>query len=226
MGAIYLVRHGQAPAYAYGIGAAPEHDEGLTDLGRQQARATGELLAAQVGTFDAAVSGGLARQRATMRGVLSAFGAPPEPAVDPGWDEYEVPFELISADPHAFADGAAYQRRLDAALQRWIAPAVGDPVIRAETFAQYSERTRAAGQRAAALAGKGRNVLVVSSAGTITALIAQLWDVPQSSWPKLARTVVNASVSKLLVGRSGITVVSLNEHAHLAARPEPISTFR
>ena len=96
----------------------------------------------------------------------------------------------------------------------------------AETYPEYVQRTTDAADRVRELAGTGQTVLVVSSAGTITALIARLWGVPPQRWPGLARTMVNASVSKVIVGRRGMTVTSVNEYAHLALTGDDIATFR
>ena len=95
-----------------------------------------------------------------------------------------------------------------------------------ETYPEFRSRVTGAGERAAELAGSGQTVLVVSSAGTITQVIAELWGVPPHRWPAMARTMVNASVTKLLVGRSGTSVMSLNEHAHLVDREGGVATFR
>ena len=216
MGTIYLVRHGQAPAHAYGVGTAEVDAAGLTDLGEAQARRTGELLSGYA-RFDAAISGDLPRQRATLSGVLAAFAPEqrPEHVVDADWDEYDLPPGLTATDPTLYADRAAYQRILDEGLGRWIGGLDADES--AESFAAFAARTRAAADRAADLAGSGRSVLVVSSAGTITQLVAQLWGVPAENWPTLSRTFVNASVTKIIAGRRGLTVVSVNEHEHLAA---------
>lgn len=227
MGVIYLVRHGQAPMHAYSTDPVPADAPGLTDLGVEQARRTGLELARQVPAFTAAVSGGLARQVATCAGVLAAFGevhdgALPEHVVDPGWDEYLIPALPGGPTPDMYRSPAAYQQVLDAALLRWTAGAADSD----ETYAEYQERTSAAVDRAVELAGSGQTVLAVSSAGTITALIARLWGVPAQSWPTLARAMVNASYTKLLVGRRGITVVSMNEHAHLSAADVGLATFR
>lgn len=261
MGVIYLVRHGQADPVAYGIadasgrdvtdgatgadgvaGAADGEPGGLTAVGAVQAQLTGRLLAGLTDRIDAAVSGDLARQRQTLAGILDAFGDVPTPAptVDPAWNEYELPALVGDATAAEFADGRAYQQRLDAALAEWITQgenkvgagavtngsAPNGIVAAGETYSAFRSRVRDAAERAAALAGSGRTVLVVSSAGTITQLIAELWDVPAQRWPVMARTMVNASMSKLIVGRSGISVVSFNEHAHLADRDGGVATFR
>ncbi|MFM9377170.1 histidine phosphatase family protein [Gordonia sp. VNK21] len=225
MGGIYLVRHGQAPATAYGVGDAAAAGPGLTELGTAQARRTGAELAGLVPGFTAAISGDLPRQRATLAGVLEAFQTPPEPVVDPDWNEYEIPQSIdASAEEltRMYRDGAAYQRVLDAALARW----VGGEDSGGESYAAFGGRVAAAAERAVALAGSGQNVLVVSSAGVIMQLVARLWQVPDAQWPTLARSMFNASFSRLLVGRSGVTVVSVNEHAHLAAGDAGLASFR
>lgn len=227
MGVLYLVRHGQAPMHAYSSDPVAPDAPGLTDLGVAQARRTGLELARQVPAFTAAVSGDLPRQRATLDGVLAAFGEVhpgglPAPAVDPGWDEYVIPALPGGPSPDLYDTPAGYQQVLDAALLRWTAGAADS----AESYAEYVARTAAAADRAAELAGSGKTVLVVSSAGTITALVARLWGVPAESWPALARAMVNASITKLIVGRRGITVVSTNEHGHLSATDVGLATFR
>lgn len=213
--------------HAYSSEPVAPDAPGLTDLGFAQARHTGLELARQVPAFTAAVSGDLPRQRATLDGVLAAFGEVhpaglPAPAVDPGWDEYVIPALPGGPSPDLYDTPAGYQQVLDAALARWTAGAA-DSV---ESYAEYVARTGAAADRAVELAGAGQTVLVVSSAGTITALVARLWGVPAQSWPALARAMVNASITKLIVGRRGITVVSTNEHGHLAATDVGLATFR
>ncbi|MGO3327184.1 histidine phosphatase family protein [Gordonia sp. (in: high G+C Gram-positive bacteria)] len=223
MGAVYLVRHGQAPAHAYGVGTAAAGAPGLTDLGFAQARRTGGVLAALVPGFDAAISGDLPRQTATLHGVLEAFDAPPEKIVDPAWNEYALPPSVTSVDSSLYDDRARYQQALDVALAGWIE---GDTADGGESYTDFARRTREAADRAASLAGSGKNVVAVSSAGTISQLLAQLWSVPGTQWPTLHRTFVNASITKLIVGRRGLQVVSFNEHAHLAGQGDGLMTYR
>lgn len=211
MGVLYIVRHGQAPAHAYGPDAESIGGPGLTDLGFAQARAAGQALATRVPSFDAAFCGDLPRQRATLAGVLEAFDDAPTAVVDPDWNEYTTP-ALPEADDIYSGGGKPFQDAITRALGEWIDGADTGP----ETFATYAARTRAAAERAAAAAGSGQNVLVVSSAGSITQLIAQLWGVPDQAWPSMSRTFVNTSITKVLAGRSGMTLVSFNEHAHVA----------
>ncbi|MFW0783047.1 histidine phosphatase family protein [Gordonia sp. CPCC 206044] len=228
MGVIYLVRHGQADPNAYGISdasePAPNGPGGLTDTGTIQARLTGTLLASLTDRVSAAISGDLPRQTQTLARVLGQFTDAPEPIVDPGWNEYELPALVGSATTEEYRDGRAYQRRLDEGLLEWVEG--GGEHGAGETFVGFAHRVSDAAARAQALAGSGQTVVAVSSAGTITRWIADLLGVPPERWPAMSRTMVNASVSKLIVGRRGVSVVSFNEHAHLADRDGGISTYR
>ena len=237
MGVIYLVRHGQANALAYGIDDASTDVSngpgGLTRVGDMQAKLTGAALAGQVETITTAISGDLPRQQQTLAGVLAAFDNPPTPRVDADWNEYELPALVGSASAELFRDSRSYQRQLDAGLAHWISAGEAGTSTSAdetdgpdETYPHFSGRIRDAAARAAELAGSGQTVLVVSSAGSITQWIAQLWDIPAQRWPAMARTMVNASITKLIVGRSGVSLVSFNEHGHLADRDGGVSTFR
>ncbi len=228
MGVIYLVRHGQADPNAYGIfdstEPAPNGPGGLTDAGMMQARLSGMLLARLTDRVTAAVSGDLPRQTQTLAAVLGEIDGAPEPRVDPGWNEYELPALVGTATTDEYRDGRSYQRRLDEGLMEWISG--GGEHGAGETYHHFGRRVSDAADRVRALAGSGQTVVVVSSAGSITQWIGQLWGLPAERWPVLSRTMVNASVSKLIVGRSGVTVVSFNEHAHLSDRDGGLATYR
>ncbi|ROZ99134.1 histidine phosphatase family protein [Gordonia sp. OPL2] len=230
MGVIYLVRHGQADPNAYGISGtddpAPNGPGGLTDTGVMQARLTGVLLSGLTDTVTAAVSGDLPRQTQTLQGVLSAFDSAPAPEVDPDWNEYALPALVGTATAEEYGDGRGYQQRLDAGLAEWIADTREHHEAGGETYKVFSTRVLAAADRATALAGSGQTVVVVASAGSITQWLGHVWGIPPERWPALSRTMVNASVSKLIVGRSGVSVVSFNEHAHLADRDGGVATYR
>ncbi|MGW0035317.1 histidine phosphatase family protein [Gordonia sp. NPDC003376] len=231
MGVIYLVRHGQADPKAYGIVDAASQSAsgeigGLTPTGVLQATLTGQLLAGRTGEITSAFCGDLPRQRDTLAGVLSAFDTAPTPAIDPRWNEYALPALVGEASAAEYADGRSYQQRLDAALGQWIDLDGATPTAGGESYAGFRDRVGAAAQTATEQAGSGQTVLVVSSAGVISQWIADLWDVPGRQWPAVSRAMVNASVTKLIVGRRGVSVVSFNEHAHLDDREGGVATFR
>ena len=66
MGAIHLVRHGQA---SFGSG---DYDR-LSETGHLQARLAGEDMAARGLRPDVIIHGGLRRQRETAEGILAAL---------------------------------------------------------------------------------------------------------------------------------------------------------
>jgi len=227
MGSLYLVRHGQAHASAYG--AADHIDDGpisggLTATGQMQAQVTGTVLSGLIPRFTTAVSGGLARQQQTLAGVLDAFAERPDASIDEGWDEYDLAGLMGAPTTAQLADGRSFQQSLDAVLGAWVRGEVAESA--AESFDAYARRVARAGQRAVESAGSGRNVLVVSSAGSITLWLAQQLGVPAQHWPQLAASMMNASITRVIVGRQGVTVLSVNEHLHLSDRDGGITTFR
>lgn len=241
MGAIHLVRHGQA---SFGTG---DYDR-LSETGHLQARLAGEDMAARGLRPDVIIHGGLRRQRETAEGLLdglisgwaasgSASGSASDPAfagcsieVDDRWAEYDADAVLeaarvagLSAD-HGTLDSAgssdeakqAFQRQLDAALGHWAG---------LEAFSDYLTSTDAGLADAAARSGSGRTTVVVSSAGTISLAVAGLLADPEGViglWTRLQRVTVNTGTARVVVGRGGMTCIAVNEHQHLerAAGPD------
>lgn len=74
-------------------------------------------------------------------------------------------------------------------------------------------------------AGMGpRGTAVVStSAGVISAIAGGLLGGGVETWIRLNRVCVNTAVTKIVMGRHGLSLVSFSEHGHLA--PEGV-TYR
>jgi broad specificity phosphatase PhoE len=228
MGVIYLVRHGQAGHDENGYGS-------LTDLGREQARNVGRHLARRTGSLSFAASGNLARQLETVQEIVGQFepGAAPEPIVNAGWNEYDLThltsreMPPVGTSTEAATAQRDFQRDLDKALLDW---AADDHSTGAGSYTAYRESIRQAITEIAAHAGPGQVALAASSAGTIGAVIAELWGVDSQTWPMISRTMVNASITKLIVGSTGINVMSVNDHAHAdvadAKGGRPLLTMR
>lgn len=216
MGVLLLVRHGQA---SFG---ADDYDV-LSPLGAEQARALAARLAPAAGAVRRVVSGGLQRQRSTATELLRAWDREPgELVVDPRWDEYDAldvltGLEVPSGSP---SDGRAFQALLDTGLARWTS-GEHDAEYR-EPWPAFSARVRAA--LADASAGPGTTV-AVASAGSVAVACAAVLDAPPPVWQALARTAVNAAVTKVVTGRSGTSLVSVNDHAHLEHDPRLV-TYR
>ncbi|MBO9531520.1 MAG: histidine phosphatase family protein [Solirubrobacteraceae bacterium] len=99
-----------------------------------------------------------------------------------------------------------------------------DPsAIVVESFLDYSRRIHAALDDVSTQSGMS---LVVSSAGSIAAAAAPLLGIPPTGWPALQRVMVNTSVTKVVRGQRGITLVSFNEHGHLEGVPGLKITYR
>lgn len=210
MGVLLLVRHGQAS-----LGAA-DYDR-LSDLGRRQARVTGARLAGTGLAVDRVVAGALSRQRDTAEAVLAALGRPPsELDTDDRLDEYDHVAVMARHDAgisfaNATADGErgrALQSALEEAIGRWISGGTGY----GETHDAFIERVQGA---IADLVAKPGGTVAVTSGGVIAAYCALSLGLPVERWPGLARLVVNASITKIISGRTGTSLVTFNDHAHL-----------
>ena len=220
MGVLLLVRHGQAS-----LGTA-DYDK-LSDVGRRQAEITGARLARADITIDRVVSGGLTRQQDTAQAVLAALGRPESQLqTDERLDEYDhvrvmaqhtdaITFETASAEGDA---GRALQSTLEEAIGRWISGGDGY----GETHDTFIERVQGS---IGDLVGKPGGTVAVTSGGVISAYCALSLGLPVERWPSLARLVVNASITKIISGRTGTSLVTFNDHAHLESERNLI-TYR
>ncbi len=66
--------------------------------------------------------------------------------------------------------------------------------------------------------------VVVTSGGPVSWVAASLLGAGTPVWGRLNPVVVNASVTKVVVGRRGATLVSFNDHSHLEA--EALLSYR
>ena len=205
---MYLVRHGQA---SFG---GDDYDR-LSDLGRQQAEAAGRWLRSRGLRRPVAVHGSLRRQRDTAAIALDTAGHPVEPRTDPRWDEYDH-IDLVRRYAAAHGDeeprtSREFQVLLDAALLAWVEH--GDE-------GGWPAFAAAVGRGLRDLVGgleQGQDAVVVSSAGVIATVCADLLGTGAAGLVALNRVAVNGAVTKLAAGRSGIALLTFNEHSHLDA---------
>lgn len=225
MGVVLLVRHGQA---SFG---AKDYDV-LSDQGRRQARRTGEVLAARGVRPARVITGTLRRQRETAEGLLAGLGVQAQVSEDPRWNEYDQ-FALLALAPapvEAWPDDPAarnlvFQGALDHALAAWVAAGTATPATDAGGESHGAFHARATAALDALRAAEGTTV-VVSSGGVIAAVAAELLGLPAERWPALNRTMVNGAMTKVVCGRRGATLVSLNEHGHLEGVDGVAVTYR
>jgi broad specificity phosphatase PhoE len=210
MGVLLLIRHGQAS-----LGVA-DYDR-LSEIGQQQARQSGSRLAQADLSIDRVVCGAMHRQRDTALAILAEVGrAESELVTDNRLDEYDHAGVLAEhgSSPISFETATTAQSRrqlqsaLDQAIVRWMAADTGT----AETHGEFVTRVLAA---MSDLAGSPGGTLAVTSGGVIAAMTAQVLGLPVDGWPALARTMVNASITKIISGKAGTHLISFNDHAHL-----------
>lgn len=226
MGVILLVRHGQA---SFG---ADDYDV-LSAQGHAQARHTGAVLAARGVEPARVICGSLRRQRETAEGLLAGLGRAGEPvAEDPRWNEYDqvALLALASGSVEDWPDdpaerNRAFQAALDRALAAWVAAGAAPPPAGAGGESHAAFHARTTGALGDLVAAPGTSI-VVSSGGVIAAVAAHLMGVAPEHWPAINRTMVNASITKVITGRRGATLVSLNEHGHLEGVDGVAVTYR
>ncbi|GAA3548954.1 histidine phosphatase family protein [Amycolatopsis ultiminotia] len=218
MGAIYLVRHGQAS-----FGAA-DYDA-LSPLGFEQAAAVGAELRRRGVEFSQVRSGTLARQRDTAATALKELRSAVPVVEDARWNEYDhVDISAHHAGGAPQEDSRAYQSLLDAALAAWVES--GDAGPCAETWPAFRSRCTAALADLVASLGKGEHALVFTSGGVLGAVAGALTGVPEAGLLKFNRVTVNTGITKLTSGRGGVNLVSFNEHAHLEGEAARLLTYR
>jgi broad specificity phosphatase PhoE len=219
MAAIYLLRHGQAS-----FGGA-DYDV-LSDVGGAQSVVLGAELRRRRVDVHAVWSGTLRRQLATATACLAEAGVDLPVRQDKRFDEYDhlglVPSGQPAVEP---TDPArAFQRALDDALGAWIGQ--GHPVGTSGTWTAFSTGAREALDEVFADLGKGEAALVFTSAGVISAICALLLDLPAAGYLAVNRTMANAGITKLVSGRSGVSLVSVNEHGHFEGDHRHLLTYR
>ena len=209
MGVLVLVRHGQA---SVGTG----NYDALSELGHNQARIAGERLRAADLDVGRIVCGALVRQRETAAPIVAALGLPSSRLeIDDRLDEYDHAGVFDAASSEVRFETArgtesprVLQSALDTAIRRWM---TGDGEY-VESHDAFVDRVRAV---LGDLTTEAGTTIAISSGGVIAAMCTQVLGLPVERWPDLARIVVNGSVTKLITGRTGTTLLTFNDHAHL-----------
>lgn len=219
MTAVYLLRHGQA---SFG---GPDYDL-LSATGKQQAVVLGEELRRRELTVHAVWSGTLRRQMETASACLAEAGIELPVREDARWNEYDHLGLVPSGQPVAVLEDATreFQRQLDQAIEAWISG--GHAAGSTGTWAEFTGGIRDALGEVLADLPRGTAALVFTSAGVISAICATLLSAPAAGYLALNRTMANASITKLVRGRSGVSLVSVNEHGHFDGPRRDLLTYR
>lgn len=225
MPTILLIRHGHA---SYGTG---DYDR-LSPRGCEQARTTADELTRRGLTVVRVLSGSLRRQQDTAAPAAAALALPV--SVDPRFNEYDMDQILAAhgatgvrtsvAPGGEQVSSAEFQRLLERGMISWIKAGDGSPC--AESWPRFDARVTAALSDLASSLRSGSTGVVFTSAGVIAALCRGILRLPAEAVIPLNRVSVNAGITKLACGRSGISFVSFNEHAHLEYDGSELVTLR
>ena len=214
MGAIHLIRHGQA---SWG---AEDYDE-LCERGVRQAALLGMAWEASDWGPTAAISGSMRRHAQTAIATIDASGRGDGYDVDAGWNEYDhswLTARLAEARPSLTPQ--EFQPLLDASLASWMD---GTQTEASTPYGEWNRGVLAALERTLAAAGPGQDVVVFTSGGPIATVVSHLLTGDDSLFIRLNAVIVNASVTTVINGSTGPRVLSFNEHTHL---PRDLVTFR
>ena len=236
MGSIYLIRHGQA---SFG---ADNYDV-LSPLGERQAQVVGQHLVDLGLSFDRCIAGDLLRQQDTARHAMNQFSAAglsaPTLEKDAAFNEFDA-FAVLSAlvpgllpdEPEALttlsnvaANPLEFQRIFELIIERWLSGTWDPPGL--ETWLGFVERVQGGLNSLLDLAKGQQNIVVFTSAGTITALVHILTRIPATDAFKLGWQIVNTSLSQLKFHGREVTLASFNSHVHLQLLKTPsLITYR
>jgi broad specificity phosphatase PhoE len=222
---LLLIRHAQA---SFG---SDDYDV-LSPAGVEQAEILAAALARREMNVTELASGPARRQLDTAAPVAAALGL--AVTTDERLNEYMT--EAIIAT-HGFAEASLtaagagaeqitsrrFQQVIDDALAAWVA--AGDATTAAQTWPDFLGSRKAALADLVTALGSGEVGLAFTSGGVIAALVADLLGHP-ALFPQLNRVLVNTGITKLAVGRSGTSLVSFNEHAHLDDGGGRLLTYR
>lgn len=225
MPSILLIRHAQAS-----FGSA-DYDV-LSDHGHAQVRALVDGLRARGVRAARVVSGDLRRQRDTADPCAQAAGVAVH--VDPRFNEYvdrdilvhhaTVPAGLDHRSGDASLSSRDFQDILNGALRAWIHAGSDGPC--AETWTAFRDRCAAGLRELAQSLGRGEVGIAVSSGGVIAALTAEAMGLAPETLVAFNHVSINTAITKLTLGRGGVRVVSVNEHAHLESPEGSLVTYR
>jgi broad specificity phosphatase PhoE len=212
MAELILVRHGQA---SFG---ADDYDK-LSELGWRQSRWLGEYFAGRGATFDRVVRGSLRRHAETLAGIVEGLGRALAAEEDARLDEYDshslLHAHLKGKPLPKGGDRREHFRILRAAMYAWTDGALlgkpGGPPL--EPFAEFRGRVLAA--LATLRNGDAKRVLVVSSGGPISTILAEVLGMPLRGVVDLNLQTRNTGITELQAGASRIHCVSFNNVPHL-----------
>jgi broad specificity phosphatase PhoE len=231
MGAIYLVRHGQA---SFG---AENYDQ-LSPLGMEQTRLLGEWQRACELPLSKVVIGPARRHAQSAEHFQSGSQTRHAPLLIPGLNEFDHEQVLYRYRPDLREKAAlaaylsttanprrAFQDLFAVAVERWLSGEFDEEY--AESWPSFQQRCWKGLHQIIEQAGPSQDIWVFTSGGPITAIAQQLLTIPDSHIFNLNWSLVNAGVTRLLYSGNRLSLSYLNNHAHLEQhRRADLVTYR
>lgn len=230
MGSLYLVRHGQA---SFGS----QNYDALSALGHQQGHVVGQALKARGVLPEVVIAGTMQRHQETARAALSAMALDLPMQVHAGVNEFDHENVIEVAEPR-FADKPlmmaemvasgdprrAFQAFFQGAVSRWV---MGQHEAEyAEPWSVFKLRCVAALDELVQLTPAKGHAVVFTSGGFISVVCAHLLGLHDTQAFNINWTLANAGITKINVGRDGLHLLSINEHAHLEGGNAPLLSYR
>ena len=230
MGAIYLVRHGQAS-----FGQA-DYDK-LSDKGRKQSEILGEHFKKLV-TPDRFYSGDLLRHGQTAEHFIKGFGDSNLPTIThsgfnefnhvevlvrykPEWQDYNVMASDLAKSP---VPKKAFEDAFLASVKRWISGDYDHEY--AESWSQFQRRCSSALKEVIAQSLEAKNIVIFTSGGPISAITQEILKLADQETFSINSVLANTGVTKLLLSKDRLSVSYLNNYVHLELAGSGWVTYR
>lgn len=217
MSVIYLVRHGQASMFS------DDYDL-LSPMGEEQAALLGKALNNRKFKPNVIKTGALKRHVQTKDGYLSEQDFSLESTIVNAWNEYDHKELLLKHNP-TFTDFKAIGEHIIKSevplkeLQKILNDAMWDWILDKHTYSitwqQFKENVWQALQNLANKLQQGEDAIVFTSGGPISIVMMQLLNLDNQAFFDLQQRIVNTSVTKVLVGKKGLSLSTFNDYSHL-----------
>lgn len=234
MGAIHLIRHGQAS-----FGKA-NYDK-LSPLGIEQSAHAGLHFAHAGIQFHKVAAGEMVRHRETMEHCLQAMqqdNADSAPWITSAFNEFDheevvARFRPEFEDKAALASylanqprpAAAFQVIFDQAMRRWLS-GQHDRDYK-ESWLEFRDRCITGFTALLEHCAAGEHVAVFTSGGPISIITQHLLGVPDEHVLKLNYAMINASITKIFYNGERVSLSSFNSYSHLESAANPmLVTYR
>ena len=240
MASIYLIRHGQA-------GFNKLNYDQLSDLGHQQGELIGASLNRRGIEAQLVVHGAMRRHKETLQGAQKVWHAYGPMIENAGFNEFDSDDVIAAAHPQFSIKGLnktgvgqklslgaylvkqenpkkAFQALFSSAIDRWISGDHDDEYQ--ESWNQFTRRCKQALFKTIEQ-GKGKDIVIFTSGGPITAIIQYCLGLDDEHAFKFNWSLVNGGITQLLYNQQGkVSLASCNEQEHLISAGKKFLTYR